>query len=202
MFKRSYFIWLIVPVMVLGLAALGTGGGKIEEFSAEQVSTNAKGKVQGTANLYAAPGKMRMEMASPDGKGRMIIIVRQDKGVHWMVFPEKKAYMERPVSESEAENLMNTFKESEKVEDLGQETVNGFKCKKTRVTRTQKFMGREMTTTVTVWKSDRLDLPVRTRSDNGNTSELRNIKEGRQKKDLFEPPSGYKKASNMMELMR
>ncbi len=202
MLRRIHLIWLIVPVMVLGLAALGTSGGKIEEFSADQVHMDAKGKVQRTSKVYAAPGKMRMEMASPDGKGRMINIVRQDEGVLWMIFPEKKAYMERPISEPEAENLMKTFKDAQKEEDLGNETVNGFKCKKTRITRTQKFMGREMTIKMTVWKSERLDWPIRSQSDNGSTMELRNSKEGRQKKDLFEAPSGYRKAANMMELMR
>jgi hypothetical protein len=202
MFKRDYLFWMMVPVVVLGLAGYAAGGGKITEFSADQIFMDPEGALKGMVKIYMAPGKLRMEMNAPDGKGYMITVVRQDEGIHRMIFPEKKGYLERPISNDEAENLMAAFTNSQEKETLGEETVNGFKCKKMRITRTQKAMGREMTTTVTVWKSDRVDWPIRTRSDNGSSTELRNIKEGKQPKDLFEAPAGYKKATNMMELMR
>ena len=50
-----------------------------------------------------------------------------------------------------------------------------------------------------VWISKKLDMPIRTKMEDGRVTELRNIKKGRQSKKLFEVPGGYKKVGNMME---
>jgi hypothetical protein len=46
-----------------------------------------------------------------------------------------------------------------------------------------------------------LDMPLRTKSQDGSMTELRNIKEGDPGNKYFEVPKEYKKVSNMMELM-
>ena len=52
-----------------------------------------------------------------------------------------------------------------------------------------------------VWVSDKLDMPLRTKSEDGSMTELRNIKKGAPAGKYFEVPKEYKKVSNMMELM-
>lgn len=82
-----------------------------------------------------------MNGASLDGKGSMIVIVRKDLKVHWMLNPAKKAYFERPLNEEEMQGSFNkTFNKGEE-EDLGTETVSGYKCRKKRVNTATKFMG-------------------------------------------------------------
>ena len=49
--------------------------------------------------------------------------------------------------------------------------------------------------------SKRLDMPIRTKSQDGSITELRNIKKGSPASKYFEIPKEYKKVSNMMELM-
>ena len=83
--------------------------------------------------------------------------------------------------------------------DLGTETVNGFKCRKKSVEMVVEVMGFKTKSRSVVWISKKLDMPVRTRTEDGYVTELRNIKKGRQSKKLFEIPSGYKKVGNMME---
>lgn len=66
---------------------------------------------------------------------------------------------------------------------------------------TVEFMGYKRTEKTIVWISKRLDMPLRTKSQEGSMTELRNIKEGSQDNKYFEIPKEYKKVSNMMELM-
>jgi hypothetical protein len=66
---------------------------------------------------------------------------------------------------------------------------------------TVEFMGYKRTEKTIVWISERLDMPLRTKSQEGSMTELRNIKEGSQDNKYFEIPKEYKKVSNMMELM-
>ena len=47
----------------------------------------------------------------------------------------------------------------------------------------------------------KMDMPIRTKSQDGSMTELRNIKEGSPAGKYFELPKEYKKVSNMMELM-
>jgi len=54
-------------------------------------------------------------------------------------------------------------------------------------------MGREIRNSSIVWKSDRLDFPVRSRSKDGGVVDLRNIKAGPQPAELFDIPAGYTK---------
>jgi len=62
-------------------------------------------------------------------------------------------------------------------------------------------MGFKNTSRSVVWQSPKFDLPLRTRSDSGQVTELRNIREGKPAAALFEVPADYSKVSDMMELL-
>ena len=84
---------------------------------------------------------------------------------------------------------------------LGTEKINGFTCTKKEVETTVELMGYKRIVKTIVWVSKRLDMPIRTKSQDGSITELRNIKEGAPANKYFEVPKEYKKVSNMLELM-
>ena len=201
--KKIGWILCFVAAMVLfsGLSAHALLGGKITKYAADQVIIDAKGKVQHTGKIYVMPDKMRMDGFSPKGEGNIVIIFRRDKNIGWTLNPEKKLYLEKPFNEKDMEQATKNIIDSRNEKVLGTENVNGFKCTKKEIETTVEFMGFKKTVKTIVWISNRLDMPIRTESQDGSMTELRNIKEGSQDSKYFEIPKEYKKASNMMELM-
>ena len=185
---------------VAGLAAMAAGcGGKLSQYSAEQVTKTADGKVQHTAHLFVAPGKIRVEQMSPDGKPTMIAIYRQDLKVVRMLMPEQKSCFETKLNEGELEKTLKTIPTGAKEEVLGTETVNGFVCKKKKVQTTTKVFFTEVKNESIVWVSDRLGFPLRTQHKDGSVTELQGIKPGHQAASLFEVPADYKTTANPLE---
>ena len=184
--RLGYFL---LAVLLLGLGAC-CGDGKIRQYSAKQVFKDSGGK-EGVHNLFVSNDRMRMEMLSPKGERSMIVIYRKDKGLVWTLFPEKKAYTENKLDESTLQKTFGEIQDDVKKEELGVETVNGFKCRKMRVETTSRILVREIKSVSTVWVSDRLDIPIRSQGKDGGVVELRDIKPGRQPSDLFEIPEGY-----------
>jgi len=196
--KKSFVMILVMAVIVAGWATCGYCA-KIKSFSAEQVSIDPSGKVQGTGKIYMTPQKIRMDFRSPQSEGMMVNIFRRDRNIHWMLNPEAKKYVERSLDEKEMQKaLKQQMKQDEKI--LGTETVNGFKCTKKSVATTVKFLGISRKSESIIWVSKKLDMPIRTQSKEGYITELRNIKPGRQPAKLFTVPAGYQKVANMMEL--
>ena len=201
--KRIGWILCFVAVMVLfsGSSVYALFGGKITKFTADQVMIDSKGKVQHTGKIYVMPDKMRVDGISPRGEGNIVIIFRKDKNIGWTLNPDKKLYLERPFNEKEMEQTARKFVDSKNEKFLGTEKVNGFECSKKEVDTTVSYMGYKSTSKTIVWKSERLDMPIRTQSQDGSMTELRNIKEGSPAGKYFEIPKDYQKVSNMMELM-
>lgn len=184
-------VCFVFATFLLGVTACSVGG-KIEEYSAKQVFKDPSGRAA-THNLFVTPDKMRMEMRSPREEGSIVMIYRKDKGVTWTLFPEEKFYIEAKLDEAKLQKTFGEIPMDVKKEDLGTETVNGFKCCKMRVETTTRIMGREIKSTSTVWTSDRLDFPVRSQGEDGGVIDLRDVKPGSQPADLFEIPAGYTK---------
>jgi len=113
----------------------------------------------------------------------------------------KKLFFESGMDE---ESMLRDLKaysnvDSEKV--LGKENVCGYKCEKKEVITTHNMMGMKTTNRIIVWQSDQFEMPLRTRTQNGHTTELRNINTDKQPGKIFQRPTGYKKVNNMMEVM-
>jgi hypothetical protein len=188
---KGVLICVALAAFLLVLGGCG-GGGKIEEYSAKQSFKDPGGR-EGTHNIFVSHGNMRMEMRSPMGEGSMVVIFRKDKGVTWTLFPGEKIYMENKLDEAKLQKTFGKIPMDINKEDLGTETVNGFKCRKMRVETTTSIMGREIKSTSTVWTSDRLDFPIRSQEKDGGVMELQDIKPASQPSDLFEIPEGYTK---------
>lgn len=185
----------VVAVAALGILAGCGGGGAISDFEANNVQMDSGGRVVSSGKIYVSGDKIRMEQAGGAQGGQMTVILRRDLGVMWTVMPERKSCMEMPLDEKAWQNALQDAGSEAKVEELGRETVNGFDCRKYRtVTEIQVMMVHKKTTT-TVWRSPRLLFPVRTRSENGQVNELRDVKPGKQPASLFEIPAGYSKMS-------
>jgi len=197
--RKKWWMLCLIAMSVIFVSAGSAYAGKIKSFSADQVTLAPNGKIENKGKLYVTPKKVRMEVRSPQGKGNMIIIMRRDNNLYWMLNPDEKKYFERPLNEKEWESMAKGMVKSKTEKDLGTETINGFKCRKKAVEMVVEVMGFKSKSRSVVWISKKLDMPIRTRMEDGSVTELRNIKKGRQSKKLFEVPGGYKKVGNMME---
>jgi len=175
-------------------------GGKIDRFSAEQVSIEPGGKSVVTGKIFVMPGMFRSENTVEKGGKSIINIFQKDRNVNYMINPEEKTYLEMSFDEKKMKQAMGQFAQTRKEEILGTETVNGYKCTKKRIETTVNFFGFEKTVKSTVWLSDRFDMPLKTENSDGTIVEMRNIREGKQPESLFEPPAGYRKVADMMQL--
>jgi len=200
--KKYWIVCFVISGVLFGFGNSGNTAGKIEEYSAEQVHISPDGKAAGAYKVHVAHQKMRMEMPAPWGKGHMITIVRRDKQVYWTLIPDQKVYIENMLDEAELQEFEQSLEENRKEEDLGTETVSGYKCRKKRVETTQEIMGQKIKTRVITWTSEKFDFPLRTQTEDGAITELRNIQKGRQPDKLFEVPSDYQKAKGMLDVMQ
>lgn len=181
---------------VLVAAALGCGGGTVDEFSATQTTTRG-GRTVSTSKVFMAPQMMRVEMPHPSGRGSLVTIMRQDRKLVWMVMPEQRAYRESTLDEAELGAFAQRFKDDQVIEELGKETVAGYSCRKIRVRTRTSLMGRTMESTSTVWQSPKLALPVKSEHESGVVTELSGITPGRQPADLFEVPKDFRKVDSL-----
>jgi len=198
--RGKWWVITLVVSLILG-GGISTGHcAKMRNFSADQVTVDPSGKVLNSGKVFMAPEKIRMEFQPPDSENTMVNIFRQDTKIHWMLNPKAKTYFERPLDEQELNKALNMHV-TKNEEILGTETINGFKCTKKRVQTKVKYFGFSRTLETTVWESPRLDLPLKTESEDGTVTELRNIKSGRQPAKLFKVPSDYQKVATMVELV-
>ncbi len=177
---------VFMVLMLMGLV-VGCAPKVANDYSAESV-TRFAGKTQ-KAKLYSSGGNWRIETESFGKKG--IMIVRADKKVSWMLMPEQKMYIEQKLK---ADALMGkTAKMPGEIErkKMGQEKVNGVMCDKYKVTF--KVNEKSEPTSVFQWVS-KDGIPMKSSSLDGSwSSELKNVKKGRQASKLFDLPAGYKK---------
>jgi hypothetical protein len=179
----SRFSLLLFPLAIACLSAKPT------DYSTDMVMLE-RGQVTHTSKLYVAGLKARVEGLIAGPLGRIITIVRRDKGVTWMLYPDKRQYTEQALVESQRRRLdFGDFDvaNAEK-EILGRETVLGYACTKMRVNAGTLPNGQRLTSLV--WVADSLDLPVRMEAM-GMVQENRNIRVGPQHAGLFEIPDGF-----------
>jgi hypothetical protein len=196
-FSPKYCFIYSIPLIVLLGFTVPCHGAKVEQFSAEQVLIEPGGNAEQVGKIYVAPDKVRFEKSSSTDQGSMVMIFRKDLKMLRILMPETKAYIENPLSEADLQKTFQQLPKDMKEEDLGRETINGFECKKKRVEGSIEFsQGHKQTFSSVVWISDRIGFPIRTQSEDGRMTELRNIMIGSQPDELFEVPSGYSKIAN------
>jgi hypothetical protein len=199
--------------------AMGKLFGDNSGFSAnmEYTSTGPSGQeMTVSAKITHAEGKAHMEMDISNmqgghvppaaaarmkqmGMGKLTIIIRRDKGLSYMVYPDMKAYTETATQEKYAP-VAEYKSDSTK---LGQETIDGHDCVKNKVVVTAPDGS---THESTVWNAtDLKDFPVKiqTTSDKGTAMILsfKDVKLEKPDDSQFDPPSDFKKYDDMMSLM-
>ena len=192
----------VLALLLLSLAATGFAQ-KVTDYTADQVTLGPDGKPVAQSKIYFSGGKMRLDDAMPQSGVKLVVIYRSDLKKNFMLNTDKKTYTERELDEKEMTGaIMSMGKiKNRKEKALGEETVGGYTCSKKEIEAEIEVMGFKNTSRSVVWQSPKFDLPLRTRSDSGQVTELRNIREERPAAALFEVPAGYSKVSDMMELL-
>ena len=153
------------------------------DYSADMVSYVDQ-KPQMTGKLYISGKKARVEMASG-----MVAITRPDKSVVWILMPEQKTYMERPIKPEDMATAKK-MKGEVKRTYLGEESVEGRVAKKYRIE--YDYEGR--TGVLYSWIDKGLQVPVKVSDEKGKWMVIyKDIKTGSQPDSLFEMPEGYRK---------
>ena len=189
--------------MVAPSSSYALFGGKIENFSADQVMISPDGKVMSTSKLYITPYAYRMDGLPTGGSTTRNLSVLGFKKLNkqYIYNHDKKLYFE---PQSDEEDMFRKLKSYENVDSekiLGKEKVSGYKCVKKEVTTTMTMMGMKHTSTEILWQSDKFEFPLRIQTEDGRIMEFRNIDKGKPSKKLFRRPTGYKKVNNVMAVM-
>lgn len=210
--KKSVLNGLVILSVLLLLPnfSFALFGGKVESFSADFVAIDKNGKVVSTTKIYVTPDASRMDgmpgQMPNQGAGKkqpdITSITLHKEQMGYLYNHDDKLVFE--TTEEDSKEMIGIMKgmndvSSEKV--LGKEKVSGYKCVKKEVVSTFKFMGMTQKHKSIVWQSDRFEMPLRTQDEEGEITELRNIKTGKQSKKLFKPLKGYKKVNNIMAVM-
>ncbi|MFV9644726.1 MAG: DUF4412 domain-containing protein [Desulfobacterales bacterium] len=201
----KFFLVILVCFIMAPLSSHALLGGKIESFSADQVMISPAGKVMSTSKLYITPDVYRMDGLPTGGQGgitrNLSILGFKKQNKQYIYKHDKKLFFESQLDEND---MLEKMKSSENVDServLGKGKVSGYNCVKKEVTTTMTMMGTKITTTQIVWVSDRFEFPLRTKMEDGQIMEFRNIDKGEPSKKLFRRLTGYKKVDNMMAAM-
>ena len=184
--KRGLFGWGMVLVVVVVIFVLA-GSSIAAEFSADLLLK--QGGETMTGKVYIKGDKTRQEFVQQGQK--QIRIIRNDKGLMWILMPAEKIYMEMSSQESGAYDptLDQNIEDKAEMKLLGKETVNGYVCDKYLYSYHDTSMG-----TTTLWISKKLNYPIKTeyQSSSGDMLvEYKNIKEGNVQNSLFDVPGDY-----------
>jgi len=185
----SRLMLFIVSLFIIGLGIAGSGNAA--EFSADMIQKSPMGNTNG--KVFVKGENLRQEMTM--GGQNQIMIFQKDKGVVWVLMPDLKMYMEMPAG-GQQNMAPPTPEEMEKIgdkKDLGEEKVNGYKCKKYRYTSNDPSVGN-----TTMWISKKLNFPIKTEMDGSSgpmSMEYKNIQEKKLPDSLFKIPAGYQKMS-------
>jgi hypothetical protein len=183
-------VGLLICMILAPLTAGATSLPEAQVDYSADTTMETEGGMTMKSRVYHTVGKDRTEMG---GAGGMTMIIRKDKKVMWQLMGNM--YMETPMDASNT-SRMDAFDLIEQAE-VGQETINGVKTTKSKIVAVKKdgsgkFGGFFWATKegITV-KMDMLskegDKKMRM------TSELTNLKIGKQDPALFDIPAGYTK---------
>ena len=185
----SRLMLFIVSLFIIGLGIAVSANAA--EFSADMIQKSPMGNSEG--KVFVKGQNIRHEMAM--GGQKQIMIFQKEKGVALVLMPEMKMYMEIPAGgqQSTAPPTPEEMENMAEKKYLGQEKVNGYKCKKYLFTPSDPSVG-----TTTMWISNKLNFPIKTemKSSSGPMiMEYKNIQEKKVPDSLFNLPAGYKKMS-------
>lgn len=178
---------LAIVLMAMAGVLHAQEGPKVD-YSADTVMETSEGVTKG--KLYSSKGKERREF-NQDGE-KMIMILRQDKKVAWMVMPEEKQYLEMKIPKEGRKDDLNGWKIEQT--KMGSETIDGLATTKSKIVMTgpknEKMAGFWwLTKDNIIVKMDAI--AVEKGQKDRFKIESRNIKIGKIDPALFEVPAGY-----------
>lgn len=180
------YIRCLIGMLLSLVALLLTGEVLAAEFSA-QVLTRFQGE-ETRGKVYVKGNRIRQEF--PSGGGAKIIIYNADTKLAWMVMPERKMYLEMPITEEITRSLMQAAKDQGQMNPLGSETVNGYSTNKYETAF--RLNGGELRHHI--WVAKTLGLIIKVESlDKTFSREYREIKESQVPEAIFAPPADYQK---------
>ena len=160
------------------------------DFSADAVMTQDNQTI-GAMKLYVTGLKIRNEN---NMRSNTVTIVRKDRKVTWVLYPQQKVYIERPLDPryqtGEIDLGMPGVISKEKV---GSEQVLGYLCTKYKLMIQAPRPGRPLT--AYIWWADSLGTGLKSEVM-GIVSEYRNLRIGPQPGSLFELPPGYQRTES------
>ena len=146
-----------------------------------------------TQKLYVGESKYRMDQEE-DGQ-QVVVLVDQEAGLTRVLLPAEEIYVEMP--SDDLQSLMNDPFQAAKFNETvgeksktGTEKVSGYACDVYAVRH-------EGNVIMQLWVSQKLGflLKIVIPGEGGRTMELKNIKEGEVKEELFTLPAGYNKVT-------
>ena len=124
------------------------------------------------------------------GMSQVVSIVRPDKGLVYVIYPDQRAMLNMPLPKEDSAGSEKSPKIAKT--PLGKETIDGHSCTKNKVIITDP---KGETTEATTWEAaDMRDLPIQIETKEGtSTSTLRfkQVKFEPPAAAFFEPPSGF-----------
>ena len=189
--KKHCVRWIMICLAVFFVAFVLEMPCPAAEFTAD-MTINAGGQVM-KGKIFVKGHRYRQEMNAMGQKQVMIFDGNKEAG--WILMPDAHMYMDLPKM-TQGDNPQVDPKELEKKATkkyLGEETVNGHKCKK------YLFVFKDSPgTQMTQWISTSLEYPIRmiVEGQHGRmVREIKNIKETAVSNALFTVPQGYQKMS-------
>lgn len=132
------------------------------------------------------------------GMTEMVMVNKPDAKTTMLIYPGLNAYAEVPVPNE----VPSKEKTDIKVEAMEEETVNGHKCHKNKVTVTQAGKSQLFYT----WTAkDMDDFPIRVEFSDANTKVLMDYTDVKLEKPAaknFEPPTGFTRYPNLQAMMQ
>lgn len=164
------------------------------EYSADSVMQTEEGTIE--QHVYATQMKERQELLTGSGDG-VVQIFRYDTKVMWQLMPSEHMYMEHSMEKASGQNKGKDISKWDFEETVvGEETLDGVKVTKYKTIATstdgKKYGGFSWRTKdgITV----KQDLLYKEGNEKKRmTTELKNLKVGRQDPKLFEIPEGFTK---------
>ncbi len=201
--KSCSNILLILALILFFAVPHSVAGKKITHFIADQVMTSPDGQIQNNSKIFVTPEKIRIDNLMPEQQNSQNIsaIYLTENKEQIMINHTKKLYSISVLDEALLKQYTQTAQSSEKVKVIGKEKVNGYKCTIKETSQTFKMMGMTMNMNMTTWVSDKFQMPLRTKTEDGTVTELKNINKTKPKSSVFSIPKGYKKVASMMEAM-
>ena len=130
-----------------------------------------------------------------DGQ-EVVVLVDQEAGMTYVLLPAEKIYME--MSSDDMQSLMNDpFQAAKFTETIGEKSKIGSE-KLSGYASDVYAIKRDGDVIMKLWVSEKLGFPLKIviPGEGGRTMELRDIKEGKPKEELFVMPTGYTKVTD------